>query len=152
MHLPDLSHYRLYRIVEDIDLDGVVVPGLRGSFYRRARGARVHTVGFYEYAGSPLLMAWGYVGEEHCRFTALRRPDGSWGPARPGCPPVRMLRDGDRVTALALGPHVLPTVHPSASDRGGRGKAAVPPARPGRSRQRGSGACAVAGEVANQRT
>jgi hypothetical protein len=101
MQLPDLSEYRLHRVIDDIDLDGVVVPGLRGSFFRRPDGA---TVGFYEYADSPVLMAWGYVGEEHCRFTALHQPDGSWGPPRPGCPPVQ--RVGDRW--LAVGPHRLP--------------------------------------------
>lgn len=108
MHLPDLSEYRLHRVIDDIDLDGVVVPGLRGSFFRRPSGARVHTVGRYEYAAGPVLMAWGYVGEEHCRFTALHQPDGSWGPPQPGCPPVRRIHHGSRLAALAVGPHLLP--------------------------------------------
>ncbi|WP_091557209.1 hypothetical protein [Micromonospora pattaloongensis] len=96
----------------DVDLDGVVVPGLSAAFHRRAAGGRIRTVGVYRYAGVELFMAWGYVGEPHCRFTAVRRPDNSWGPARPGCPPVVRLRDGGRVTALAIDGHVLTALLP----------------------------------------
>lgn len=105
MLLPDLSEYRLHKVIDDVDLDGVVVPGLRGHFHRRHAGARTSTVGVYSYAGVELFMAWGYVGEPHCRFTALRRPDGSWGRPRPGCPPVTRVYDGARVAALTLSPH-----------------------------------------------
>ncbi|MFC0533814.1 hypothetical protein [Phytohabitans kaempferiae] len=112
MELPDLSGYRLHKVINDVDLDGVVVRGLRGSFHRRADGpvgSAVLTVGVYSYAGADLLMAWGYVGEPHCRFNAVRRADGSWEPPRQGCPPVTRVHDGGQVTALTLGEHVLPT-------------------------------------------
>jgi hypothetical protein len=46
-------------------------------------------------------MAWGYVGEEHCRFSAVRGEQG-WGQPRPGCPNVRVLRDGDRVSGFLV--------------------------------------------------
>jgi hypothetical protein len=113
MHLPDLSDYRLHRVIEDIDLDGTVVPGLRGSFFRRPCGVRTQTVGLYEYDESVLFMAWGYVDEEHCRFTALRRDDGSWQAPRPGCPEVSPVYHDGRVTALAIGGYLLPTQHPA---------------------------------------
>lgn len=146
MRLPDLSGYDLHRIIDDIDLAGVVVPGLRGSFFRRVRGVRVETVGLYEYAGSALFMSWGYAGEEHCRYTSLRRPDGSWGPAQVGCPPVRVLREGGRITGLELGARVLP------AERGGRRLGGGATGSPRGSRQSGSGACAATGEVADRRT
>ncbi|MEH1127571.1 hypothetical protein [Micromonospora sp. CPCC 206061] len=104
-------------MIDDVDLDGIVVPGLRGTFHRRAEGAPastapegglISTVGLYSYAGIELFMAWGYVGEAHCRYTALRGPDGSWGPPLPGCPPVSKVCDGGLVTALTLGGYVLP--------------------------------------------
>ncbi|MGH3648266.1 MAG: hypothetical protein ACRDTM_13965 [Micromonosporaceae bacterium] len=93
---PDLRTFRLHKVIEDIDFDGASVPGLRGSFYRR----RDESVGVYSYAGRELFMAWGYVGEEHCRFTAVRRPDGSWARPHPGCPAVRVLRNADDATAV----------------------------------------------------
>lgn len=108
MRLPDLSDFSPHRVVRDADLDGVIVPGLRAEFHRRAGAGRVESVGVYSYAGRPILMAWGYVGEEHCRFTALRDAAGRWGAPAPGCPPVRTHRDGGRVTALTVGDHVLP--------------------------------------------
>jgi hypothetical protein len=123
MELPDLSGYRLHKVVDDVDLDGVVVRGLRGSFHRS--GTR--TVGVYSYAGAELFMAWGYVGEPHCRYTALRRPDGSWEPPRPGCPPVSRICDGGRVTALTLGGYVLPASPVTGPPSGGVGAAARDP-------------------------
>jgi hypothetical protein len=90
MPVPDLSSFRPHRVVDDVDLDGRVVPGLRGTFLRRAAGPRVETVGVYRYAGVEVFQAWGYVGEPHCRFTAYARPG--------GCPDVdEVLR---RVAAL----------------------------------------------------
>lgn len=83
-------------MIEDIDFEGEPVPGLRGSFYRR----RDESVGVYSYAGREVFMAWGYVGEEHCRFTAVRRPDGSWAMPRSGCPQVRVLRAADDASAV----------------------------------------------------
>lgn len=127
MDLPDLSEYRLHKVIDNVDLDGVVVPGLRGSFHRRATGSRVRTVGVYSYAGAELFMAWGYVGEVHCRFSALRRPDGTWGPPRPGCPPVRRVHDGGRVTALTLGEHVLPAEPVTCPPPGGARATAADP-------------------------
>src|SRR5690606_31661292 len=113
--LPDLSTYRLHRVIPDVDLDGIVVPGLTATFHRRAEGDRIHTVGVYRYAGTTLVMAWGYVGEAHCRYTAVRRPDGAWDPPRPGCPRVERIREGGRVRALRIGAWVLP----AASDAAG---------------------------------
>jgi hypothetical protein len=119
MELPDLSGYRLHKVIDDVDLDGVVVRGLRGRFHRRTTGSGVLTVGVYSYAGAELMMAWGYVGEPHCRFNAVRRPDGSWEPPRQGCPPVARVHDGGRVTALTLGEHVLPTEPMTGPPSGG---------------------------------
>lgn len=86
-------------------LEGVAVPGLRARFYRRKlSGGRLASVGHYTYAGRELLMAWGFVDEEHCRFHAVRddAADGQWGPTVGGCPTVDVVRDGDRVVGLRV--------------------------------------------------
>ena len=89
--------------VDDADLDGVTVPGLRAEFLRRPDGTRVATVGRYSHAGRELFMAWGYVGEDHCRYYAVRGVDGDWEAAQAGCPRVRVLRDRtDAVAGLAM--------------------------------------------------
>jgi len=31
MEAPDLAQFRAYKVIDDIDLEGVVVPGLRGE-------------------------------------------------------------------------------------------------------------------------
>ncbi|MEV6525399.1 hypothetical protein AB0M43_25935 [Longispora sp. NPDC051575] len=103
MDMPDISLYDVHKIIEDVDFEGTPVPGLRGAFYRRPAGDRTESVGVYSYADDELFMAWGYVGEEHCRAAAARRPDGAWDAVRTGCPDVRVLRTGDEVTGLAVG-------------------------------------------------
>ncbi|HEY8533017.1 MAG TPA: hypothetical protein VIL44_03955 [Micromonospora sp.] len=122
MDLPDVSAYRLHRVVPDIDLDGVVVPGLTATFYRRDEGDRIRTVGVYRYAGVAVVMAWGFVGEAHCRYTAVRRTDGGWDPPRPGCPPVERIESAGRISALRVGPWVFPTADGS--------RTAAPPGLP----------------------
>jgi hypothetical protein len=98
MLLPDLSVFRRHRTLDDVDLDGTVVPGLSASFWRRPAGDRTETVGVYRYAGVEVFMAWGYVGEPHCRHTAFKGPAG-WGAIRPCCPDItEVLR---RVAALS---------------------------------------------------
>jgi hypothetical protein len=90
-------------VIDDIDIDGVEVPGLRGAFYRRQHSAGLESVGVYSFADADLFMAWGYVGEQHCRYTAVRRADGSWAPPYSGCPKLRVLRsesDGRTVTGV----------------------------------------------------
>lgn len=86
--LPDLRQFQLHKVIDDVDFEGEPVPGLRGRFYRR----RDESVGVYDLAGQEVFMAWGYVGEEHCRFNAVRRADGIWDSPRPGCPDVTALR------------------------------------------------------------
>jgi hypothetical protein len=90
VNLPNLATYTLHRTVEDSPVWGVVVPGLRATYYRR--GAQ--TAGVYAYAGEEIFVAWGYLGEVHCRFHAFRAPDGSWERARRGCPRVRATNGG----------------------------------------------------------
>ncbi|GAB7037928.1 hypothetical protein JCM9533A_17780 [Catenuloplanes niger JCM 9533] len=130
MRLPDLSLFSPHRVVPDADLDGVVVPGLRAEFHRRPVAGGTESVGVYSYAGETIFMAWGYVGEAHCRFTAFRDAGGRWGEPAPGCPPVRAHRDGGRVTALTVGDHVLPMdlSDSPAADRCGSGPDVPPPA------------------------
>jgi len=102
VEIPDLSEFVLHKVVENVDWDGVPVPQLRATFHRRREGDRIVSVGVYELAGHPIFIAWGYVGEEHCRYTVVRRPDGGWDRPRPGCPPVRVLcgPDDDTVTLV----------------------------------------------------
>ncbi|WP_155373183.1 hypothetical protein [Catellatospora vulcania] len=122
--LPRLAEYTPHRIVSDIDLEGHVVPGLTGEFFRRPEDGRTATVGLYRYLGVELFMAWGYVGEEHCRWTAYRRADAGWGAAHPGCPRVRhrgehleLDLDGERVALRTA-------ARPGSAGSGG---CAVPP-------------------------
>ncbi len=100
--LPDISDFSPYRAEDDAAFEGVSVPGLRAEFFRRAEGDRIATVGRYSVGGRNLLMAWGYVDEEHCRHNAVRDPAGGWHPAADGCPQVELIRDGQAVVGLAV--------------------------------------------------
>ncbi|MEV4349658.1 hypothetical protein AB0J83_34805 [Actinoplanes sp. NPDC049596] len=101
--LPDLSEYRLHRTVADAPFEGVPVPGLSAEFYRRPDGERVASVGRYSYGGRDLLLAWGYVDEEHCRQSAVHdAASGGWHRPTDGCPAVRVERAGDEVIGLAV--------------------------------------------------
>jgi hypothetical protein len=93
MSLPDLCQYRLHRVDDNAEFEGVAVAGLRAEIYHRDDGGHTASVGRYWYAGRELLMAWGYVDEEHCRSHAVRGDDGAWHPAALGCPDVRVVRD-----------------------------------------------------------
>jgi hypothetical protein len=101
--LPDLSNYVRHRTVHDAPFEGVPVPGLRADYFRRADGDRIATVGRYSIDGRDLLMAWGFVDEEHCRHNAVRdQGGGGWHPAADGCPEVELIRDGRSVVGLAV--------------------------------------------------
>jgi len=104
--LPDLRDYAHHRTDTDAAFEGTPVPGLTAEFYRRSDGDRIASVGRYTYHGRELLLAWGYVDEQHCRNSAVRDPRGGWLPATPGCPVLRVLRAGEtsgaRVTGLVL--------------------------------------------------
>lgn len=78
------------------------MPGLRADFFRRAEGDRMATVGRYSMGDRELLMAWGYVDEEHCRHNAVRNPVGGWHAPVNGCPDVELVRDGQTVIGLAV--------------------------------------------------
>lgn len=100
--LPDLTTFIPHRTVDDAPFEGVRVPGLRADYFRRAEGDRVATVGRYSFGGRELLMAWGYVDEEHCRHNAVRDPAGGWHRPADGCPDVELIRDGHAVVGLAV--------------------------------------------------
>src|ERR671910_2885449 len=101
MTLPDLAAFRPHRVVDDVDLDGAVVPGLSADFHRRPVGDRVETVGRYRFAGVEVFMAWGYVGEAYCRCTAFHEGPAGWGAIRPGCPdPVEVTSRVDTLRTL----------------------------------------------------
>ena len=102
--LPDLTAYSLHRTDPEASFEGVAVPGLSAEFYRRREGDRIASVGRYWMAGHELLVAWGFVDEEHCCHSAVRNPEGGWHGATAGCPTVRVERDGDTevVTGLAV--------------------------------------------------
>jgi len=106
VRLPDLRAYQIHKVIDDIDLEGVVVPGLRGTFHRRPRDGRVETVGLYAYRGAELFMAWGLVGEAHCRYTAYRSDDG-WTSPELGCPAIRIIRANGHVRGVDVGGHIL---------------------------------------------
>ena len=91
-----------HRIVADAAFEGVPVPGLRAEFFHRPQGDRVVSVGRYSMDGRELLLAWGYVDEQHCRWHAVRDPLGGWHRVADGCPQVELLRDGQAVVGLAV--------------------------------------------------
>lgn len=102
MRLPDLSAYRLHRTVAEAAFEGVPVPGLSAEFFRRDEAGRLASAGRYRLRGRELLLAWGYVDEQHCRFSAVRAADGRWSAPMPGCPQVRVIRSGGSVTGLVV--------------------------------------------------
>ena len=100
--LPDLREFIPHRTVLDAPFEGVPVPGLRAEFFRRAEGDRIASVGRYSIGDRELLLAWGYVDEEHCRHNAVRDPAGGWHRPADGCPVVELVRDGQDVVGLAV--------------------------------------------------
>ncbi|SDZ64795.1 hypothetical protein SAMN05421684_7837 [Asanoa ishikariensis] len=103
MELPNLAEYGQHRDVAEAEFEGVPVPGLSATFYRRPVGERLATVGHYTYQGRDLLMAWGFVDEARCRFSSVVDADGGWQPPTPGCPDVAVRRaDGDRGPVLGF--------------------------------------------------
>lgn len=89
MHIPDLTTYDPHRSTPDATFEGTTVPGLRADFYRRTEGDRIASVGHYSYRGRAVLMAWGFVDEEHCRQHAVHLHGGGWSTVVDGCPDVR---------------------------------------------------------------
>jgi len=87
--IPDISGYSLHRTVHNIDLEGVVVPGLTGRFYEREEEGRIATAGCYSLAGDEIFIAWGFRDEAHCAWTAYRLKEG-WSKPHRGCPRVRV--------------------------------------------------------------
>lgn len=100
--LPDLRRYTPHRTVLDAPFEGEPVPGLRADYFRRTERDRIATVGRYAMGDRELLMAWGYVDEEHCRHNAVRDPAGGWHAPAAGCPEVELMRDGRDVIGLAV--------------------------------------------------
>jgi hypothetical protein len=98
-HLPDISLYILNKVIQDVDLEGVPVPGLIGNFYRRPEAGRTGTAGVYLLAGQELFISWGYADEAHCAWTAYRS-GGGWTIPHQGCPRVRL---GDGSLSLDTG-------------------------------------------------
>ncbi|GIE68692.1 hypothetical protein Apa02nite_048000 [Actinoplanes palleronii] len=102
MDLPELSEFVPHRTEDDASFEGMTVPGLRAEFFRRPEGDRVASVGRYSLGDQELLLAWGYVDEEHCRHNAVRDRAGGWHPAVAGCPQVELIREGPAVVGLAV--------------------------------------------------
>ena len=100
--MPDLTEFVPYRVVTDAPFEGMPVPGLRAEFFRRAEGDRIASVGRYSMASREILLAWGYVDEEHCRRHGVRDPAGGWHAVTDGCPQVELITDGQAVVGLAV--------------------------------------------------
>lgn len=101
--LPDLAGFVLNKVVENIDFEGVAVPGLDGWFYRRREeDGRVASVGVYTFGDREVFRAWGYVGESHCRASALQLADGGWEGPHADCPEVRVHRRGHVVIGFSV--------------------------------------------------
>lgn len=99
----DLDDWYLHRTVTDVDVDGLVLPGVTGRFHRRPHGVRTASIGVFT-TDDDCFAAWGYVGETHCRFHATRRADGGWNTAVPGCPVLRPVAEADGTGFVLLTP------------------------------------------------
>ncbi|WIM98987.1 hypothetical protein ACTOB_002615 [Actinoplanes oblitus] len=97
-----MSEFVAHRTEDDAAFEGRRVPGLRAEFFRRAEGDRIASVGRYSLGDRELLLAWGYVDEEHCRHNAVRDAAGGWHPAADGCPEVELITNGQAVVGLAV--------------------------------------------------
>lgn len=100
--MPDLTGFALHRVIEDIDFEGVGVPGLDGWFYRAEADGRTRSVGVYTFGGDEIFRAWGYVGETHCRASSLRDENGHWCATHEDCPEVRVHRRGETVIGFSV--------------------------------------------------
>jgi hypothetical protein len=100
VEVPDITQYRLHRTVDDVPVWGVAVPGLCARFLRH-RDEDGRTAGIYAYGGRDVFVAWGRAPVRHCDWHAFVDPGGRWEAPRRGCPRVRAVREGDRVTGVA---------------------------------------------------
>lgn len=94
--LPNLADYTHHRTDTDATFEGTPVPGLRADFYRQPSGDRTASVGRYTVGGRDVLLAWGYVDEQHCRHHTVRDPEHGWQQPTAGCPTVRIHREPAR--------------------------------------------------------
>ncbi len=101
--IPHLTDFSFHKTLPDIDFEAVPVTGLDADFYRRPVAGRLLSVGVYRFAGAETHRAWGWVGEAHCSWHAYRDPAGGFHGPFPGCPLLRLLRDGNRVVGFELG-------------------------------------------------
>lgn len=99
---PDLAAFELHKVLYEVDFEGVEVPGACAAFYRRADGGRTLSVGIYMMDGTELFRAWGYTDEDHCAFHTVPLGETEFDGPHPGCPEVRVLRDGNRVTGVSV--------------------------------------------------
>lgn len=106
IHVPVTRGLRLHHVVEAITIRGMVVPGLRGEFYRRniAKDAEsgVESIGIYALNGEDAFAAWGNAERSEYAFHSVRSADGSWGPPQEGSPDIRVMNDGERVIGLIV--------------------------------------------------
>lgn len=121
--LPNLADYECRKTIPNIDFAGTSLPGLHGSFYRRAVANGRHSVGVYTLAGVEIFRAWGWVGEEHCSWHAVRHVPQfcepvaagtgisanqffapfEWDGPHQGCPEIAVLSDqNDRPNGVEL--------------------------------------------------
>jgi hypothetical protein len=103
--VPDLTSYRLQRRADPADFEGTAVPGLSADYFHRSDGPRTASAGRYHYAGVPLLLAWGYTDETHCRYSATWTPGGGWGNPSRGCPTVEVIHHAGRVIGIRVADH-----------------------------------------------
>lgn len=75
---------------------------------------RTASVGRYCYASHEVLRAWGWTDEQHCAYSAVRGPAGTWRATTAGCPDVRILRNDDRDDDAGWLLCRAGTIHPTA--------------------------------------
>jgi hypothetical protein len=121
MHLPDLSTYRLDRVVAPATVRGTAVPGLRAEFYRAAphEEGPLATAGLYLYRDVQVFIAWGRSDRPHCDWHTFRDPGHGCELPRRGCPRVRVVGDPGAGVGLLMrtrnGDRVLRAAQPAGS-------------------------------------
>lgn len=101
----DLTGFRLHEIVNHVEVGGLELPSIRGTFYLRDAdddGGPV-VIGVYTtLGGEEILAVWGHPGVHEHRFHAVRSADGGWHVPQEGRPVVRPVRAAGRMVGFAV--------------------------------------------------
>lgn len=93
-----------YREKNEVLIDGVMIPGLVASYFKKYIGPHTITMGVYRTrAGKNIFRSWGVMEDERCcRFHQIADSNGVWLPSIPGSPSVAPYNEGGKVLGLQI--------------------------------------------------